>query len=115
MTCKLLAHRFPRVRRYTAENFYVQLLDRADLVGSSSVDDDWTTVLLDSQWDKDLSTRQILEMTTKVASKLGISLFFIKDSDSSLENPATTNHRDFPDEFASYAALALSVNHSSLK
>lgn len=64
--CRLLMHPFPRVRRITAENFYVKLGELEDYGESHPAID----LLLTSPWDGTES--DVKKMATDVASSLDV-------------------------------------------
>ena len=66
--CKLLMHPFPRVRRITAENLYVRLLENPDMDSEHPV----LTLLLSNPWDADETDTKVKEMATDVATSLGV-------------------------------------------
>jgi len=66
--CKLLMHPFPRVRRITAENFYVKLGEQAEL----NEDHPALKLLLTSPWDGPDSEMDVTQMAMKVASALDV-------------------------------------------
>jgi hypothetical protein len=70
----MLAHRFPRVRRFTAEHFYVRLLESPELVGDGGGDDNHPALelLLNNPWDGDLDETKVKEMAKEVAETLGL-------------------------------------------
>lgn len=64
----MLMHPFPRVRRITAENLYVRLLE--SLEGESPALD----LLLTNPWDSDQSQIDVNKMALEVARALGVEL-----------------------------------------
>jgi len=68
--CTMLMHPFPRVRRITAENLYVRLLETPDLDGKNPALD----LLLTNPWDSDQSPKNIHKMASEVASTLGVEI-----------------------------------------
>jgi hypothetical protein len=97
----MLSHRFPRVRRYTAENFYIQLLERPDLAKDEIDAQRCGKLLLEAPWDADLNARQISELAASVAAGLGLDVAtntFVEEGQPKVAKP-------LHDEFATYAAL----------
>lgn len=68
--CKLLMHPFPRVRRITAENLYVKLVEK------SYMDDDHPGLglLLTRPWDGPASEEEIKNMAMEAISALNMKL-----------------------------------------
>lgn len=72
--CGVLAHRFPRVRRYAAENLYVCLLENpTSFEGDNANIDQALELLLNHPWDGDLDESNVKTMATEVAEKLGVA------------------------------------------
>ena len=107
----MLAHRYPRVRRWTAEQLYVRLLE--DVSFSSDYTDQGTSssngldqamqLLLEVAWDDDLDAPgNVRDSRNRIADLMGIYL----------SEEQRKGHRQFKvqktailDEFESYASL----------
>ena len=70
----MLSHRFPRVRRLTAEHLYIRLLENPDIVGDAGDDVAAQDLLLNHPWDGELDDATVREMGNDVAMKLGLTL-----------------------------------------
>jgi len=105
----MLAHRYPRVRRWTAEQLYVRLLEDGSVVSTyaeqdtSSSLDQAMQLLLEVEWDDSLdSPGNVRNSRNRVADLMGIRL-----SDKQREGPRQSKNREKAavDEFESYASL----------
>jgi len=67
--CTMLLHRFPRVRSHAAEQLYVVVLERSDLLhdDESAIDD----IILNTPWASDLQA--LKAVSEQVASSLGVA------------------------------------------
>ena len=102
----MLAHRYPRVRRWTAEQLYVHLLDGAGTSatnnGGESIDQAMR-LLMEVSWDDDLdSPGNVRESRNCVADALGISL--TEKERNGIQKKAKKDNAAI-DEFESYASL----------
>lgn len=70
--CNMLSHRFPRIRRYTAENLYVRFIETPELLGISDDNHPALDLLLSCPWDSDLDHERADAMAEKVARAVGI-------------------------------------------
>lgn len=68
IACKMLMHRFPRVRSIAAEALYLWLLNRLDRSPKNPSLD----LLLDNQWDGDDTATKVREMAMEVATALDV-------------------------------------------
>lgn len=104
----MLAHRYPRVRRWTAEQFYVRLLEDGSVVGDDTEQQGKSLeralqLLLEVAWDDDLdSPGNVRESRNRVADLMGIQL-----SERQREGPHKSKVKKTAviDEFESYASL----------
>lgn len=105
----MLAHRYPRVRRWAAEQLYVRLLEDGSVVSTyteqdtSSSLDQAMQLLLEVAWDDSLdSPGNVRNSRNRVADLMGIRL-----SDKQREGPRQSKNREKAavDEFESYASL----------
>ena len=72
--CGMLGHPFPRVRRFTAENLYVRLLEDYTVVPNQKEEESAMDFLLEARWDDDTySMDETLELTDTLAALLGVS------------------------------------------
>ena len=67
---QMLCHRFPRVRRYCAENFYVRLLEIPEMYDTSDPDHPALTHLLGGTWDIDMTKESAEKMAGNVMAGL---------------------------------------------
>ena len=107
----MLAHRYPRVRRWTAEQLYVRLLeDQSVISASASINeekgcafDQAMQLLLEVAWDDDLEhPGNVRESRNRVADLIHVPL-----SDKQREGKRKTKFKktNVIDEFESYASL----------
>ena len=66
----MLSHRFPRVRRFTAETFYIRLLESPELLGEPNDSHPVLELLLNHPWDSDLEESRVKEMGARTAELL---------------------------------------------
>ena len=102
--CQMLGHAFPRVRRLTADHFYVRLLEDGVILSRQDELDSALQLLLEAPWDSDMNLKEASELSMRLAEMIGITL-------TCTSNPMEeipTKDREV-DEFASYASLV----HSS--
>lgn len=100
----MLSHRYPRVRRFVAENLYILLLERPDLVQGDN--QTLEKSLLEEAWDADLNERKISDMVSIVSCGLGLGVLSPK---SVYEEQEKVFNKPLADEFATYAALVHST------
>jgi tubulin-specific chaperone D len=76
LICQLLSHRFPRVRRYAAENLYVALLEHPDILGSVTVAEDHPIMemLLNDPWDSEMDESTLESLAKNVSERLRIEV-----------------------------------------
>jgi hypothetical protein len=98
--CQLLCHEFPRVRRCTADNLYIRLLEEPDLLGSRKHFEPALGLLLEAPWDSDMNQMEANNLSSRFAKKIGINFI----SKNVIDNGAPTKER-IVDEFAGYASL----------
>ena len=101
----MLAHRYPRVRRWTAEQLYVHLLEGGDAAASGDEGDidRAMQLLMEVSWDDDLdSPGNVRDARNCVADFLGISL---TERERNGIQKKTVKKTAAIDEFASYASL----------
>lgn len=105
----MLAHRYPRVRRWTAEQLYVRLLEDGSVVSiyteqdTSNSLDHAMQLLLEVTWDDDLDPPgNVRGSRNRVADLMGIRL-----SDKQRQGPGQSKVQKTAvvDEFESYASL----------
>ncbi len=99
---RLLAHRYPRIRRCTAEQLYVKLLEDDSIVPKSDDIDTVITSLSEVTWDRALGPPwNVRQSRNQVADLLGIEL-----SEKDRVGPASKPVKaSVVDEFASYQSL----------
>ena len=102
----MLAHRYPRVRRWTAEQLYVHLLEGDSTACSYQNDggiDRAMELLMEVSWDDDLdSPGNVRDSRNCVADFLGVSL--TEKERNGIQKKAIKKTAAV-DEFASYASL----------
>ena len=98
LICQMLGHRFPRVRRFTADHLYVRLLEETDVVCNHLA----IELLLEAPWDADMNVDETQELSGRFAESIGITLLWKKPSSEATKKDQTA------DEFASYASLVSS-------
>lgn len=103
---RFLGHRFPRIRRLTAEQMYVKLLEDDSVVPSSANLEAATDLLSQVRWDQQLGKPgNVRESRNQVADFLGAHL-----SDKDRAGPvAKKKAATIVDEFESYASLVQTV------
>ena len=102
-------HKFPRVRRYAAEQLYVCLLEHPQEVVSTRgfSDEALKECLLNFPWDGvERTATNCRETAEKVAAAIGVTL--LSDLEPLMETP--TKKYAHQDDFASYAALVDTIN-----
>jgi len=67
--CSLLAHPFPRVRGYTAEQFYMFLVDYDGDQRTKAIE-----LVLETPWSSELQTEQRRTYANQTANELGVSM-----------------------------------------
>jgi len=99
---RLLAHKYPRIRRHTAEQFYVKLIEDESVVpGDKAGVSEATDLLSETHWDRELGPPgNVRETRNKVAELLGITL-----PEKDLVGPKVKKVAKKSDEFESYASL----------
>lgn len=98
--CQMLGHKFPRVRRFTADHLYVRLLEESDILSRQEKLDSVLQLLLDAPWDADMNLNETNELSARLADMIGITL----TCDGESVDDAPKKDR-VVDEFASYASL----------
>ena len=102
----MLAHRYPRVRRWTAEQLYVHLLEGGSAASGSCNDggiDRAMELLMEVSWDDDLdSPGNVRDSRNCVADFLGIQL---GEKERTGMQKKAIQKTGAIDEFASYASL----------
>jgi len=98
----MLGHQFPRVRRYTADQFYVRLLEESDIISRQEKLDSVLQLLLEAPWDSDMNPRETCELSARLAGLIGIPL---SCDDSKTVDGVVPKRDRVVDEFASYASL----------
>jgi len=99
---RLLAHRYPRVRRSVAEQLYVKLLEDDSVVPKSDQIEEAIRILSEVSWDRSLGPPgNVRASRNQVADLLGIELSE-KDRTGPAPKPVV---RNVVDEFASYQSL----------
>ena len=103
---RLLGHRFPRIRRYTAEQVYIKLLEDDSTVPKVDNIEQVQSMLSEVRWDRELGPpSNVREARNQVANMLGIQL-----SERDKVGPVTKQSVKKPvDEFATYQSLVESV------
>jgi len=61
-------HSYPRIRRITAEQFYIKLVEQGDLHDGDEI----LELLLNSPWDTEMPTTEIADRVLQVASLLKV-------------------------------------------
>jgi hypothetical protein len=99
-----LGHPFPRVRRYTAEQFYTKLIENDDytiVAGSESTCDACTNILLEVEWEDTADGAQgPISARDELAKQIGVELDL---RDQPKVHAGTTGRHT--DEFSSYMSL----------
>lgn len=102
---KMLGHGFPRVRRFTADQLYLNLLEDSGVVSNQVAGVEGSLhLLLSIQWEDDqLLLEDLKELIVTISKSLGVSLPL---------NTLLPGHqriiyakKEAPDEFESYASL----------
>jgi len=102
---RFLAHRYPRIRRWTGEQFYVKLIEDGSVVPNFANVEAAINLLSQVTWDQDLGRPgNVRESRNQVAELLGIEL-----SDKDRKGTTTKQKRVAVDEFESYKSLVDSV------
>jgi len=94
---RLLVHRYPRIRRCTAEQLYVKLLEDSSVVPNTEHIDKVVSLLSEVAWDRE----KVRQSRNQVADLLGIALTE-KDRVGPAQKKVT---KTAVDEFASYQSL----------
>lgn len=101
---QLLGHGYPRVRRYTAEQLYVKLLEDDCLAFISYCEnhEEIMHLLLEVAWDDDLEPPGCVRMSrNRVAELMNVHL---RDSNNDQRKQSKSNIQQI-DEFESYKSL----------
>lgn len=98
----MLGHRFPRMRRFTADHLYVRLLEESDILNKQDKLDSALQLLLEAPWDSEMTTIETSQLSVGLAELIGITLAAARDVESA---EATPRKSRVVDEFASYASL----------
>jgi len=102
---RFLGHRYPRIRRVTAEQMYVKLLEDDSVVPNSENLEAATDLLSQVRWDQQLGKPEnVRESRNQVADFLGAHLSDKDRAGPALKKKAVT----VVDEFESYASLVQS-------
>jgi hypothetical protein len=70
----MLGHSYPRVRRFTADHLYVRLLEEPEVVPCRESVDAAMELLLEGQWDADVSLENTRELRNRVAELFGVAM-----------------------------------------
>jgi len=97
---RMLAHPYPRIRRFTAEQIYIKLVEDDSVVPKTNNIDSVMDLLSSVAWDSD-DAKKVREERNHVAELLGIELS-IKDKISPQQK---RNTKVTKDDFQSYASL----------
>ena len=99
---RLLAHRYPRIRRCTAEQLYLKLIEGDLTLPKSDQLEEATNLLSEVFWDRELSSPgNVRDSRNQVADLLGIHL-----SEKDRAGPIKkATKKSVVDEFASYQSL----------
>ena len=99
---RLLAHRYPRIRRCTAEQLYIKILEEEDIVPNTDKLEEAMVLLSEVQWDRELGApSNVRQSRNQVADFLGIPL---SEKDRVGPTPKVAT-KEVVDEFASYQSL----------
>lgn len=103
---RLLGHRFPRIRRYTAEQLYIKLLEDDSIVPKVDQIEKVQTILAEVAWDRELGVPgNVRQSRNQVADMLGIHL-----TEKDRVGPTLKESVKKPiDEYASYQSLVESA------
>lgn len=102
---RLLAHKFPRVRRHTAEQLYIKLVEDESVVPNATNIEAGNDLLSQTSWDRELGPPgNVRSSRNQVAKFLGIEL-----SEKDLSGPVIKKVVKVQDEFESYASLVSSA------
>lgn len=100
----MLAHKFPRVRRFTADHLYVRLLEESEILRDLSDSETAIQLLLETPWDSEMTDLEATELSCSFARTIGLGLSWeAKEIDKTMETKKAV------DEFASYASLVNST------
>jgi len=98
---RLLAHKFPRVRRHTAEQLYIKLVEDESVVPNATNIEAGNDLLSQASWDRELGPPgNVRAYRNQVANFLGIEL-----SEKDLSGPVMKKVVKVKDDFESYASL----------
>jgi hypothetical protein len=103
----MLGHSYPRVRRFTADHLYVRLLEEPEVVPCRESVDAAMELLLEGQWDADVSLENTRELRNRVAGLFGVTMPVVASNRASPNagHEATAKRQNRTDEFSSYASL----------
>ena len=104
---RLLAHRYPRIRQYTAEQLYVKLIEDDTVVSKSDQTEEAMSILANVVWNRELGPPgNVRKSRNTVADLLGVNL---SEKDRVGPAPKVVNKIKGTDEFASYQSLVESA------
>jgi hypothetical protein len=96
----MLCHEFPRVRKYTADNLYVRLLEHPSVLPKKENEGTVLNLLLEGKWQSDLlSQHQLDQLCARVAELINVEFV------PSAEKPQLSSPAAPKDDFASYESL----------
>lgn len=102
----MLAHPFPRVRRFTADQLYMRLLEDSMIVSDQHNVDGAMELLLNTPWDADFELCNFRETRNQAAHMVGICL----PLDKKLVERVVKKQGSIVDEYESYASLVGEVS-----
>lgn len=91
------------MRRFTADHFYVRLLEDNEILNKPEKLDTVLQVLLQAPWDSDMNRKDVHQLSAGLADMIGITL--VSDVGDEVTLHAKRKDRVVVDEFASYASL----------
>lgn len=106
----LLGHRFPRVRKATAEQLYLKLLVCESLAAPEQSYDDLIEKLATTVWDAE-DFAGLRSVRDEVCACLGVAAPQEKSKGTGVTRKEGASKENRPDEFASYASLVKDVGY----
>jgi tubulin-specific chaperone D len=99
---EMISHEFPRVRKHTADNLYVRLLEESSVIPNEGNADDILDLLLEGGWqNEDLVGNHIGLLCKRVAILMGVEFLPPKWTDVQKYNALAPKK----DDFSSYTSL----------
>jgi tubulin-specific chaperone D len=99
---EMLSHEFPRVRKHTADNLYVRLLEESSVIPNEENADEILDLLLEGGWqNEDLVGNHVSALCSRLSCLMGIDFVPLKWTFVTKSSTIVLNK----DDFSSYTSL----------